>query len=113
MNDLRPVADRRTPTSVATQQAVAVEEDSSPRLETTIRMQPRTTAVALHNALHQVEGVSVCPVGRACVEFLCTYSIGALGVSGHSRVWMLHSLRLGSMAFRGLQSIQLLYAGYT
>ena len=86
MNDLHQAADRHTPTSAATQAAAAVEEDNSPRLETMIRMDLETTAVAHHNAVHRAGDVLVCRADRACVDLLCTYSTGALGVAGHSRV---------------------------
>jgi hypothetical protein len=79
MNDLHPVEGRHTPTSAATQLAVAVEGDSRPRRETMTRMQREVMAVH-RSALRQVEDVLVSRAGRACVDILCTHSIGVSGL---------------------------------
>lgn len=71
MNGLRKVADRRTQT-IAARTAAAAEGDSRPRRATTIPMRQEAMAAGHRSEARRVEDALVCPVDRACVEFLCT-----------------------------------------
>lgn len=82
---LQQVAVYRTRMTETTRAAVSVGAGSKHRLETTTPTHP-PTMVAHRSVVPQAGAALAYPADHACAESLCTYSTGAFGVAGHSRV---------------------------